>query len=68
MLVLDAWCCLLVATVQGAATQVYLATSPDIQSGEYYADCTISPSTAESRDATLGRALWQLSEKMVASI
>eukprot|EP00882_Tetradesmus_deserticola_P001513 GHRQ01001635.1.p1 GENE.GHRQ01001635.1~~GHRQ01001635.1.p1 ORF type:complete len:344 (+),score=122.34 GHRQ01001635.1:665-1696(+) len=51
---------------QGAATEVYLATSPNIKGGEYYADCNISPSTAASHDAELGRRLWELSEKMVA--
>lgn len=52
--------------VQGAATEVYLATSPDIKGGEYYADCNISPSTAASHDDELGRRLWALSEKMLA--
>ncbi|WIA37711.1 hypothetical protein OEZ86_014595 [Tetradesmus obliquus] len=51
---------------QGAATEVYLATSPAIKGGEYYADCNISPSTAASHDDELGRRLWQLSEKMLA--
>jgi hypothetical protein len=50
---------------QGAATQVYLATSPDVKAGEYYADCNISPSTPASRDLKLGQELWALSEKMV---
>jgi WW domain-containing oxidoreductase len=52
---------------QGAATEVYLATSPDIKGGEYYADCNISPSTAASHDATIGKKLWELSEQMVAA-
>lgn len=52
--------------LQGAATEVYLATSPDTKGGEYYADCNISPSTAASHDDELGRKLWELSEKLVA--
>jgi len=52
--------------LQGAATEVYLATAPDIKGGEYYADCNIMPSTAASQDDTLGRRLWELSEKLVA--
>lgn len=56
-------CCL-----QGAATEVYLAISPDIKGGEYYADCNISPSTAESQDKALGERLWEMSEKMVAAV
>jgi hypothetical protein len=51
---------------QGAATEVYLATSSNIKGGEYYADCNISPSTAASHDDELGRRLWELSEKMLA--
>jgi hypothetical protein len=52
--------------VQGAATSIYLCTSPNIKAGEYYADCNIAPSTAASHDADLGARLWELSEKLVA--
>jgi hypothetical protein len=44
---------------------VYLCTSKDIKGGEYYADCNLSPSTADSHDADLGARLWELSEKLV---
>lgn len=56
-----------VPCVQGAATSVYLCTTPDIKSGEYYADCNIAPSTAASHDADLGARLWELSEQLAAS-
>jgi NAD(P)-dependent dehydrogenase (short-subunit alcohol dehydrogenase family) len=52
-------------TPQGAATQTYLATAECVLGGEYYADCNISPSTAASHDAELGRRLWELSEQLV---
>lgn len=45
---------------------MYLATSPDVKGGEYYADCGLSPSTAASHDDQLGRKLWEFSEKLVA--
>jgi WW domain-containing oxidoreductase len=51
---------------QGAATSVYLCTSPDIKTGEYYADCNLAPSTAASHDAELGARLWELSEQLAA--
>jgi WW domain-containing oxidoreductase len=50
---------------QGAATETYLATADGVLGGEYYADCNLSPSTAASHDAELGRKLWELSENLV---
>jgi NAD(P)-dependent dehydrogenase (short-subunit alcohol dehydrogenase family) len=50
---------------QGAATETYLATAEGVLGGEYYADCNLSPSTAASHDAELGRKLWELSERLV---
>lgn len=46
---------------------MYLCTSPDIKTGEYYADCNLAPSTADSHDAELGAKLWELSEKLAAA-
>jgi WW domain-containing oxidoreductase len=57
-----------VVWLQGAATSLYLCTSPDIKSNEYYADCNIAPSTAASHDADLGARLWEMSEKLVAQV
>jgi hypothetical protein len=50
---------------QGAATQVYLATSSDVQSGEYYADCNLMPSHPHAHDRALALKLWDVSEAMV---
>lgn len=51
---------------QGAATQTYLATSPDVASlsGEYFADVNLNPSSAPSHDAALSARLWEMSERM----
>jgi hypothetical protein len=51
---------------QGAATQVYLCTSPTIEGGEYYTNCSITASIAAAHDAQLGAKLWELSEQLVA--
>jgi NAD(P)-dependent dehydrogenase (short-subunit alcohol dehydrogenase family) len=55
---------------QGAATQCYLAASPDVASvtGAYYADCNPSETTPIARDMTLAAKLWAASEALVARI
>jgi WW domain-containing oxidoreductase len=54
---------------QGAATQVYVATHPDMKSsGEYFADCNVAPSSSVSSDAALATRLWEASEKIVAEL
>lgn len=54
---------------QGAATQCYVATHPDMKvSGEYFADCNVAPSSAVSRDPALAARLWEASEKIVAEL
>jgi NAD(P)-dependent dehydrogenase (short-subunit alcohol dehydrogenase family) len=54
---------------QGAATQCYVATHPDMKvSGEYFADCNVAPSSAVSRDPALAARLWEESEKIVAQL
>lgn len=45
---------------------MYLCTSPNIQGGEYYTNCSIIPSSAASHNAVLGAKLWELSEQLVA--
>jgi NAD(P)-dependent dehydrogenase (short-subunit alcohol dehydrogenase family) len=52
---------------RGAETQVYLASSPDVESvtGKYFEDCRPKQSSAASYDKDLARRLWEESEKMV---
>lgn len=54
--------------MQGAATPVYLCTSPDIQGGEYYQNCAIGPASPASLDANLGSQLWALSEELMWAV
>ncbi|KAI8473320.1 MAG: short-chain dehydrogenase/reductase family protein [Monoraphidium minutum] len=51
---------------QGAATQTYLATAAAVPSlsGEYFADCNLSPSSPLSHDMGLAARLWAMSDKM----
>jgi len=55
---------------QGAATQVYVATHPDIAgvSGEYFADCNRARARARAYDDELAERLWQATEAIVARI
>ena len=55
---------------EGAATQVYVATRPELDgvSGEYFADCNVAQPSARARDAALADRLWQESERIVASL
>lgn len=62
---------LLLKTVpQGAATEVFVATSPKLAdvSGEYFADCNVAEPRADANDAELAKKLWQKSEEIVASL
>jgi WW domain-containing oxidoreductase len=53
---------------QGAATQCYLATHPDIAgiTGKYFSDCRIAEPSRVARDDALGERLWAVSERIVA--
>jgi NAD(P)-dependent dehydrogenase (short-subunit alcohol dehydrogenase family) len=55
---------------QGAATQVFVATSPTLAgvTGEYFADCNVAAPRADANDADLAKKLWDESEKIVASL
>jgi len=55
---------------EGAATQVYVATRPELDgvSGEYFADCNIAQPSARGRDAALADRLWQESERIAAQL
>ncbi len=61
-------------TVQGAATSVFTALSPDIIPSEHYADCglhTLSPEGAchpLAADVELAKRLWQKTEEVIAQI
>jgi WW domain-containing oxidoreductase len=59
---------LLLKTVgQGAATEVFVATSPTLAdvSGEYFADCNVAVPRADASDAELAKKLWDVSQKIV---
>lgn len=49
---------------QGAATQMYCATSPDVVGGEYYADSNLQPSSQLAHSRVLGEKLWQISDEI----
>lgn len=55
---------------QGAATQCYVAVNDGAKaiSGEYWADCNVTGSSAHGRDTALARALWQKTEEIVAAL
>ena len=50
----------------GAATSVYLASSPDVEttSGEYFDACKIAPYSPLADDRELRRRLWRVSEEL----
>lgn len=54
---------------QGAATSVYLASSPEVEgvSGRYFADCKAVKSNAASYDVAAQQRLWALSEQTVGA-
>ena len=51
---------------QGASTQIYLASSPDVEgiSGKYFVDCKPAKSSPESYDTAVARRLWEVSASM----
>lgn len=55
---------------QGAATQCYLATHPEVATttGEYFADCNVATPSALAEDDELGAKLWRVSEEIVAGL
>ncbi|GFM82595.1 oxidoreductase [Pseudomonas cichorii] len=54
---------------QGAATQCYLATHPDVAgiTGQYFSDCKIAESSKAARNVATGERLWSLSEQLIAT-
>ena len=55
---------------QGAATQCYVATRPELArtSGEYFADCNVARPRAIAEDDGLAADLWRASEEIAARI
>jgi len=51
---------------EGAATSVYLATSPDVQgaTGKYFTKCKPKEPNALAYDSALRKKLWEVSEKL----
>ncbi|HUS30202.1 MAG TPA: SDR family oxidoreductase [Kofleriaceae bacterium] len=51
---------------EGARTQIYLASSPDVEgvTGEYFIKCRIAKPSSAARDDASARRLWELSEKL----
>ena len=51
---------------KGAATTIFLATSPEVEgvTGKYFADCKVVTPTAEARDLLVGKRLWKVSEQL----
>lgn len=56
----------LLSPEQGAQTQIYLATSPDVANitGEYFSNKKVAKSSKTSRDPDIAKKLWKVSEQM----
>ena len=52
---------------QGAATTVYAATAPELQSGVYLADCEVQRPSRAASDDTFAKKLWDVSETLVSN-
>jgi NAD(P)-dependent dehydrogenase (short-subunit alcohol dehydrogenase family) len=57
----------LITAEQGAATSIYLASSPDVEgaSGRYFAKCKPARSSAASHDEAVQERLWALSLRQI---
>jgi NAD(P)-dependent dehydrogenase (short-subunit alcohol dehydrogenase family) len=55
---------------QGAATQVYVATSPALAmvSGKYFVDCNVAAPRADAEDAATAKRLWEVSEEIAGRV
>ncbi|MNG22317.1 short chain dehydrogenase [compost metagenome] len=51
---------------QGAATSIYLASSPEVEgvTGKYFVRSKVAPSSKQSRDLALAQRLWEVSERV----
>lgn len=59
----------LLSPEKGAATSVYLASSPEVENvtGEYFDKCKPSRSSSAARDMAVARRLWEASVEMVGT-
>ena len=57
------------STEDGAKTQIYLCSSPDVANvtGEYFDKCKTRRPNREAEDAAAAKRLWELSEDLVAN-
>ncbi|MEO6575511.1 MAG: SDR family oxidoreductase [Polyangiaceae bacterium] len=57
----------LITPEKGAATSVYLASSPEVEkvTGKYFAKCKEASCTKEARDVGIRERLWKLTEELV---
>ncbi|RZL30934.1 MAG: SDR family NAD(P)-dependent oxidoreductase, partial [Pedobacter sp.] len=55
-----------ISAEKGAETQIYLATSPELEgvTGEYFVKKKIEQPNSEARDENIAKRLWEVSEKM----
>ena len=55
---------------QGAATQIYASTHPDIKgvSGKYFSNCNPKSTSRHGEDQMMGKKLWEFSEKIAKTI
>jgi NAD(P)-dependent dehydrogenase (short-subunit alcohol dehydrogenase family) len=57
------------SVAQGAATQCYVATQPDLAAnGEYFSDCNVGRSSHFGRDLGLALKLWEVSERIAREL
>jgi NAD(P)-dependent dehydrogenase (short-subunit alcohol dehydrogenase family) len=61
---------LMKSVAQGAATEVYMATSPKLAgvSGQYFASSNVAKPRSDADDEALAKKLWEVSEKIVAEL
>jgi len=52
---------------KGAATSIYLASSPEVQSitGKYFVDCKVTQPASQAADSAVAKKLWDVSAEMV---
>lgn len=61
---------LLKSVEQGAATQVYVATHPELAgvSGQFFADCNVAQARPDTDDVRLAEQLWEISERIAREL
>ncbi len=59
----------LISPKKGAATSIYLASSPDVEgvTGKYFSNRRATRSNAESYDTAVAERLWELSERLTGT-